>query len=252
MIEPANFEDMLARYLNGDLSADERREFADLITSNPAAQAAFDQALYDEALLQASHRPKPDAKALAQVLATRPQPVRATFSRMHKALAVAAMLAVGLGLWLFARQSSTESNSPVAAAPTSTAGPTAEPLRCVVFGMVEDGFDGAKFRFRSSLVFRRVAGEAPLSLLEGKTFDVHVPGDLAGQVDSVAVAHEDAVRKLKRGAYATLAIEMDAQGSIKLLKVPEAMGSHYPGQCACRQGIDLPPPARPQAGKTQG
>ncbi|MCW8131031.1 MAG: hypothetical protein KIS92_11835, partial [Planctomycetota bacterium] len=134
---------------------------------------------------------------------------------------------------------------PDAAAPAE---PTAhEPLRCVIFGMVEDGYDGAKFRFRSSLVFRRVAGEAPLAALEGKTFEVQVPGDLSG----APAGREDAVRKLKRGAYATLAVEVDAQGAIKLLKVPEAMGPHYPGQCACRQGIDLPP-AQPRSGKTQG
>ncbi|MCW8130641.1 MAG: hypothetical protein KIS92_09850, partial [Planctomycetota bacterium] len=65
MIDPAAFDALLERYLNGELSEAEGRELAEVLKTHPAAQAAFDRALYDEALLQAAHRPKPDAQRLS-------------------------------------------------------------------------------------------------------------------------------------------------------------------------------------------
>lgn len=253
MDDPRAFEERLSQFLNGELSGQERLAFAAVLKNNPQAQAAFDQALHDEALLYAAHGPKPDAKAMAQALSSRLRAAASPRRRNWAPLGLAAALALALCAWWFA-VGPRSSAGPVATAvavpsesvPVRTAG-----LRCVVFGMVEDNFDGAKFRFRSSLVFRRVSGVVPLGSLEGRTFDVEVPAEMSGTNNAVAV-RDEIFKKLKRGAYATLAIEVDERGAIKLLKVPEAMGPHYPGQCACRQGQELIPPNQAVPARTQG
>lgn len=213
------------------MSEAERAALASDLRQDPQTAAAFDRALRAEGLLHAAHVPAPDAAQLAQRLLERAEPPRKR--RWSLSLAAAALLlgALGLGFWLYG-QPPADGRVATAAMPHG--------LRFAVFGTIESSYEGDSFRFRATQVLRPLAEQAPGSPLGHGTFAVRVNG--AELADDPRLS--ELLKQLQRGQYVTLAVETLEDGTLRLLQVPESIGPHYLGQCACRRVREPQTPAR--------
>ncbi|GMV80698.1 MAG: hypothetical protein AMXMBFR7_18820 [Planctomycetota bacterium] len=224
--------DLIARFFDVNLSEAERAALASDLRHDPQTAAAFDRALRAEGLLHAAHAQAPDAALLTKRLQLRAEPPRKRRWSLNLAAAALLLGALGLGFWLYGQP---PADGRVASAPVMPNG-----LRFAVFGTIESSYEGDTFRFRATQVLRPLAEQAPGSPLGHGTFAVRVNG--AEFADDPRLS--ELLKQLQRGQYVTLAVETLEDGTLRLLQVPESIGPHYLGQCACRRVREPQTPAR--------